>query len=604
MLSSSISRMTKSKWYLKTTALRDPTLPAPFIDWSTLFEGAVGGTKHERAALLQSARGLLAAMIENPATKGSHQLPRNGVVAATVYNWFIEIRHFVWWLVRQGRWSFSSVTSIEFYEYLVTRGRGKTGSRLKSITYATRFAIYRRMWLLRGSYKNPLNINPETLEIDPPRRGREHSSWKALDDDVALPLIGDALMFAERFGDLMVEVHETIWRDSNRVGLAKWQRRAERTRLYKLLEQDPRVAELRDFLQMGGQKTHHVLASAIGLIKGACITVILFFVGMRIGELARLDVDCIEDVGLQSYPDSVYLRGVAAKQRGRSRRWIGSVEVRAAVSMIIKLNACARTAGESPSALFLSHRCGYFLNARRKLCRTGATTLTKHLKGFAQARFRSSAPKVARIHPHMARKTFARFVVRRDKRALGSLSRHYGHISSAITDGHYVGADIELEKLLSEESRADLANALHELLSAPHVGGKAADKIGGMRASAVEFRGKRGVTRLVERLIDQGVVLAPCDWGFCVYSQAHSACKGSERGPNEVLRSPDVCSSCSNFAVTERHRGWWEARLLRDEEFLKQPALTEQAVAWVTRRSDQSRKIVSSLLPLSRKAKG
>jgi hypothetical protein len=110
-----------------------------------------------------------------------------------------------------------------------------------------------------------------------------------------------------------------------------------------------------------------------------------------------------------------------------------------------------------------------------------------------------------------------------------------------------------------------------------------------------KFKGKRGTSTLVDKLINDGVQLAPCDWGYCVYSQALSSCLGDAKGPNESRRSPDVCSGCANFAVTEKHRGWWEARFTRDEKFLLQEELPEQTVVWVRERKTRTAKILAGL---------
>jgi hypothetical protein len=215
---------------------------------------------------------------------------------------------------------------------------------------------------------------------------------------------------------------------------------------------------------------------------------------------------------------------------------------------------------------------------------------------FARASFRENSPTVGRLHPHVARKTFARFVVLRDKRALETVAYHFGHIHQSVTDGHYVGSDIELAKLVAQEGRKDLAKGLTDLLNARFVSGKAGAAIFSMKTSAAkEFRGRKGLQQLVEKLIDDGVQLAPCDWGYCVYSQALSACSGDSRGPNAIRRSPDVCAGCKNFAVTEKHRPWWESRLHNDDSFLDRKDLPQQTINWVAGRRANTERIIVEL---------
>jgi hypothetical protein len=218
----------------------------------------------------------------------------------------------------------------------------------------------------------------------------------------------------------------------------------------------------------------------------------------------------------------------------------------------------------------------------------------KRFSGTARWNKTSEAPK---LHPHSARKTFARFVVLRDKRALESLSYHFGHTHRLITDGFYVGSDIELEKMISEEGRRDLANGLEDILRSGAIGGKAGNVLSTFRRNAVsgKFRGRRALSSLVDKLIEEGIQLAPCDWGYCVYSQSLSACRGSERGPNEANRSSDICSGCANFVATERHRVWWSNRLERDAAFLCQSGIAEQSRQWVKKRMIGTEKVLRQL---------
>lgn len=189
----------------------------------------------------------------------------------------------------------------------------------------------------------------------------------------------------------------------------------------------------------------------------------------------------------------------------------------------------------------------------------------------------------------------------RDKNALEALSYHYGHVHKAITDGSYGGSDIELRALLSEESRKDLGRALTDLIGSDQIAGKGGAAIRALRQE-VKFRGKKGLKFLVEKLISEGVQLAPCNWGYCVYCRALSACRGDDSGPNEANRSPDVCAGCANFAATEHHRLWWEVRFERDERFLQRTGLGEQTITIVTRRLNNTVQILKHLNDRSRTA--
>jgi hypothetical protein len=195
----------------------------------------------------------------------------------------------------------------------------------------------------------------------------------------------------------------------------------------------------------------------------------------------------------------------------------------------------------------------------------------------------------------MGRKSFAKFAVRRDKRNLEPVAAHFGHVYKAFTDGCYVGIDGDLAELLAEEDRAELAINLERLLTGGRVMGASSIGLDKLRAQAQRFTGRKSLKALIDKLIKQGVQIAPCDWGMCVYSRSYSACKGDERGPNEINRAPDVCAGCRNFGVTEEHTSWWEERRDREQNFLEQSGLPVQTITVVRARLETSNKVLAKL---------
>lgn len=200
------------------------------------------------------------------------------------------------------------------------------------------------------------------------------------------------------------------------------------------------------------------------------------------------------------------------------------------------------------------------------------------------------------IHPHQLRKTFAKLAVQRNKSNLEPVAAQLGHAYKSFTDAKYVGVDHQLAELLREEDRKELTHCLEQLLSGRKITGKAAPALSEMRSKMRAFRGKASLRSVVERLIDEGVVIAPCDWGFCVYARPYSACRGDDKGPNSIYRSPDVCATCKNFVVTAEHRAWWEARSIRDEEFLKRENLPEQTINIVSQRLRRTQEVLTKVV--------
>ncbi|MEV8853714.1 hypothetical protein AB0Z81_27905, partial [Klebsiella pneumoniae] len=77
-----------------------------------------------------------------------------------------------------------------------------------------------------------------------------------------------------------------------------------------------------------------------------------------------------------------------------------------------------------------------------------------------------------RFSTHQFRKTFARFIARRDRTQLLGLAEHFKHASVAMTARGYVGNDFDLHGLIDHEARAETAAALDRLLAAKRLGGK------------------------------------------------------------------------------------------------------------------------------------
>ena len=95
-------------------------------------------------------------------------------------------------------------------------------------------------------------------------------------------------------------------------------------------------------------------------------------------------------------------------------------------------------------------------------------------------------------------------------------------------------------------------------------------------------------------LVDAGLTLGVCDWGFCVYRQQHSACLGTATAPNPVRREPSTCAHCQNFSVTAQHRGYWQEQARRYEALLNEPALPTQTLKIARTRLSEALGILRS----------
>lgn len=588
-MDTAVVRKTRNRWYLYANDLYDGETPA--IEWGNVLEPGIG-TKHQRAYLITSFKELIDAMIRTP------RITKGRLAHGTVLNWVYLIQRMVRWMVSRDIWRFSAITTVDLKDFIEwSKVHDIRGGDVSQSTFERKISVLQDMWELRKSYTSGLKVNPSLIVPTAKRRGARKSFWKALEEDAALKLIGDAIKWVETHGPYLLTLGERIWAENGIVGRTTDQRKKAKTKFYEDLALEPEFQRLSGDLFVGTKKKRvsDIVLRAMVVTDGACAVLILFLIGMRIREVSRLDTGCLRSERLSSDELVSRVYGVAAKRNGAPRTWVSCEAVNGAINYLEAFYCRARKAC-GLKALVVNRSTAALPSPFFKMRRTSPNILTKRMMQFVCSPHRAGSPPIGRMHPHRARKTFARFVVLRDKRALESLAFHFGHMYREITDVNYVGSDIELSELIEEESRKDLATGLSDLLAAPNVAGKGGEALAAYKSRfSSKLRGKLGLKKMVDDLIKKGVQLAPCDWGYCVYVQALSACQGDERGPNKERRSADVCSGCSNFAVTQLQRGWWEQRFEQDEAFLKQKNLPTQTVIWVERRLSNTSRVIRGL---------
>src|SRR5581483_7462398 len=133
------------------------------------------------------------------------------------------------------------------------------------------------------------------------------------------------------------------------------------------------------------------------------------------------------------------------------------------------------------------------------------------------------------------------------------------------------------------------------LLSAPTLGGRAGSEILAKRPQSRGTRMKADLKTYARMLVEAGLVLGVCDYGYCVYRQEYSACRGNSAGPNPVLREPSTCARCLNFTVTAQHRPYWLEQMSRCQQLLSEPALPGQTLKIVRERQQEARTMLRSI---------
>jgi hypothetical protein len=193
-----------------------------------------------------------------------------------------------------------------------------------------------------------------------------------------------------------------------------------------------------------------------------------------------------------------------------------------------------------------------------------------------------------KLTTHQGRKTFGRFAALRDRSCLFALAQHLGHRERAQTDHGYVGSDYRLEQEIDAEILEQSVAAWEHMLATPGLGGRAGAEIVAKRPRFRGSRMKQDLKSYARLLVDAGLVLGVCDWGFCVYREEHSACLGNAAGPNPARREPSTCARCKNFAVSAQHRPYWLEQVRRCERLLNEPALPLQSLRIVRERLNEA----------------
>ena len=549
------------------------------IDWAGMQFGSKG-TKHQKEYLRQSAKEFYEAQLSASEKKYGE------LSSLTLQGWFIGLRQLTTWMTKNGIWRFSALCEEDIVAYVRERqrnGKGKTGAVTSTLDRIV--SVFRSMWDLRMDYTAPLRVNPYRISElgDILRNATPNGWWQPIPDEMALELILDAMEWCGNVAPTLIKVLadlNTLY--ARKLGPKRKNIKARAKDAYAAISETEVFKALPVELRNCGEPVHRILYLAIRLTLGAAIVLILFLSGIRIGELVFLQRKAISRERHLDGHYYRYMHGIAAKKKGARRRWIIPDPVAQAISMVEELTGTVAPPLRNAGGFLLVSFSGNsaLAHRERRISKMAPGVATKMMQCFARSELRRNPfPKSRRFHSHQARKTFANFVVRRDKRSLEALAQHYGHLYTAVLDGAYIGSDRSLKSLLEEESLRDLTAGLTDILTSKSLGGKAGLAVGPHRdkiLAAGRFRGKRAIKKVVDDLIKKGVTLAPCDWGYCVYAQDVSACRGDETGPNPVNRNPGTCSTCQNFAVTEKHRQWWSDRFSREENFLRQPHLPEQ----------------------------
>jgi integrase len=522
----------------------------------------------------------------------------------TVARTFKNLRMLIRWMAGRGHRRFADLHREAATDFMTEMSR-RPGNNGKTLSSGTLDGYQNLLWLLymQGSRMPEVAIEEPLRPLQ--RGNRPARGWLPYTpDEIAVPLVSAALRLiaapADEIIALFVQAQSAY---DEALGRGRSQTRAG-------FDVIPAIADV-SFSTLPGEtmpwqaapvKSTKQVRQLVDRLYEACFITIAYLIGARISEILGLQLGCIEQhPSADGTEQFAYLVGriykTSRNRDGDPHRWVAAAPVVRAIAVMEQLSAPLRRRSGRNDLWLVLDSTGLIGPAATIGLPHGHTIISRLNHSFAT--YVGLPPyrgKPWHLTPHQGRKTFARFVGKRDRSGLHALQMHFGHVTRVMTDRGYVGTDFVLDELIDRHAREETRHALEELLTATTLGGKAGRTI----AQRSRFRGRTrdgAVQAYVEFLMQEtDLRLGVCDWGYCVYRQETSACAGDEKGPNPLLRTQSICASCSNFAVTEKHRPVWEARRARNLELLGQPSLDGESRKLAQQRIAECEGVLAQLI--------
>jgi len=555
------------------------------------------------APLLEHARRLIALIRARSLSTG---LPQR---ATTVAGYFSYLRELLRWMEGEGYLRFADLdaSALLRFQHSLERRTNPKGVPLQRTTVQKYLDLLVYLRRYRTDIGDGLTIEPFPGCSTAGAAGvtdADRRSWPYTPEPIAVALIHGAIEFLSSCALDLLRAREiyaaTVDAVQRRGHTAEVWRQATARALQNITLQTPQGP--------------HTIASAADLgrlldvLYTVCFVVISYLVGPRASEILQFRSGCVRplatedaggDPGLAVIVGAIFKREAA--YHGRRHQWIAPSPALHAIAVLEALSAPHRERS-GRNELWLRTR-GHYLGASEwqrgssaplRVMSTGemGLFLTRCSRWF-DLPLHEGRPW--RLSTHQGRKTFARFAALRDRSALFALAQHLGHRERGITDWGYSGTDYRLNREIDAGILEQSVSAWEHMLSTPQLGGRAGAEILARRPRFRGARMKDDLKRYARMLVDSGLTLGVCDWGFCVYRQEHSACLGSTTGPNPLRREPSTCSGCKNFAVSTQHRGYWLERGRRCEALLNEPALPTQTLKIARERLKEALSMVRSI---------
>ena len=573
------------------------------IRWGFSLPSGRRFTDASYAALLETSRTLMALMRCQSLSTGLAQR------ASTVAGYFSYLRQLLRWMEPEGypRFADLNASALLGFQRAIARRRNQQGSPVAHGTVQKYLDLLVYMHRYRIEIGDGLTIDPCPGQSTATLAGATDSnrgSWPYTPDAIAVPLIQGAIEFLSRCAVDLLRARE-VYADA----IAAAQRRSQGNEVWRKAA----MQALRQVTLDTPKGPHTItsgadLAALVNTLYAACFVVIAYLVGPRASEILQLQTGCVQPVAADDVAGDTSVAVIVgaifkreAAYHGRRHQWVAPPPAAHAVAVLEALSAphrarsgrrelWLRTCGHHFGATEWQHSCAGTLRVMNAMEMRG---LLKCYSAWFDLPLHEG--KRWRLSTHQGRKTFVRFAALRDRSALFALAQHLGHRERGTTDRCYTGTDYRLNCEIDAAILEQSASAWEHMLSTPHLGGRAGTQILAQRPRFRGARMKQDLKRYARMLVDSGLTLGVCEWGFCVYRQEHSACLGSTTAPNPLRREPSTCAGCRNFAVSTQHRSYWSEQARRCEALLNEPALPTQTLKIARERLVEALAIVRSI---------
>jgi integrase len=531
------------------------------VRWGVALADGARLTDPQHAELLEAARQFLWSMAVDPPHGRRRSSP------SSLFSKAGQLLTLIRWMVGEGFTAFSSLdrSAADRYQAFVRRRRGPRPGTASPATVGNHLRVLKDLYQQRAKLPDALGFDPfphTTAGLVAGVCRATRRTIPFIPDAVAIDLISKALHWIERETGGILEqrdrYQDALQQARGRcIGERQCRRYAFHAIQARLKEPHPPAP--------GGRliTTKHDIDRCLKYLIDACFIVIAGFVGMRASAILSIQAGAIGYSPLgaagakQAYLDARLFK--TAEVGGRRERWLAPDPVITAVAVLERVSEPLRLAS-GRDELFLTHNTQYGqvvgitnMHINWRIREFAAYNGVRHHEGQAWP-----------FSTHQFRKTFARFIARRDRSQLLALADHLKHVSVAMTAKGYVGTDFDLHQLVDHEGQIETATALDRFLSADRLAGKMGERIAAGNAS---FRGRAGeqVRRdyITFVLKETDLSIHACEYGWCVFQAETARCSG-RLAPDPAGRSPAVCLDCANFVVEPKHAPYWRERRERN----------------------------------------